>query len=86
MVAEHAGTEATESFEDVGHSSDARSILKEHKIGELSEEEKAKASGRAAPPEQPSARLTRAAGQGQGDREGRLVGQRRWIRPVSPLP
>ena len=32
---ENGGTNATEAFEDVGHSTDAREMLKDHKIGEL---------------------------------------------------
>jgi len=33
-----AGTVATEQFEDVGHSTDARTLMKEYYIGELREE------------------------------------------------
>mmetsp|Transcript_3649 Transcript_3649/g.11432 ORF Transcript_3649/g.11432 Transcript_3649/m.11432 type:complete len:154 (+) Transcript_3649:2-463(+) len=41
VVLETAGTDATGSFDDVGHSSDARDQLKKYKIGELPAEEKA---------------------------------------------
>ena len=34
---ENAGIDATEAFEDVGHSSDAREMLKDYLIGELQE-------------------------------------------------
>lgn len=32
---EQAGADATESFEDVGHSTDAREMLEQYLIGEL---------------------------------------------------
>ncbi|XP_039358481.1 cytochrome b5 type B isoform X2 [Mauremys reevesii] len=35
VLLEQAGKDATESFEDVGHSTDAREMLKEYFIGEL---------------------------------------------------
>lgn len=35
MLLEQAGTDATESFEDVGHSKDAREMLQQYFIGEL---------------------------------------------------
>jgi hypothetical protein len=34
---EQAGYDGTEAFEDIGHSSDARKIMKKYKIGELVE-------------------------------------------------
>ena len=34
---EQAGSDATESFEDVGHSTDAREMLQQYYIGELHE-------------------------------------------------
>lgn len=34
---EQAGKDATEAFEDVGHSTDARELMKEHQIGVLPE-------------------------------------------------
>ena len=34
---ENAGIDSTEAFEDVGHSSDAREMLKDYLIGELNE-------------------------------------------------
>jgi len=42
VLLEMAGKDATESFEDVGHSTDARELMNEYKIGELTEEDKAK--------------------------------------------
>uniref|UniRef100_A0A1A7XNB4 Cytochrome b5 type B n=1 Tax=Iconisemion striatum TaxID=60296 RepID=A0A1A7XNB4_9TELE len=35
VLLEQAGADATESFEDVGHSSDAREMLQQYYIGEL---------------------------------------------------
>ncbi|XP_030437350.1 cytochrome b5 isoform X2 [Gopherus evgoodei] len=35
VLLEQAGKDATESFEDVGHSTDAREMLKEYFIGEV---------------------------------------------------
>ncbi|KFV08058.1 Cytochrome b5 type B, partial [Pterocles gutturalis] len=35
VVLEQAGRDATESFEDVGHSTDAREMLKQYYIGEV---------------------------------------------------
>ena len=37
MLLEQAGKDATENFEDVGHSSDARDLMKQYLIGELAE-------------------------------------------------
>ncbi|CAB3258995.1 unnamed protein product [Arctia plantaginis] len=37
VLLEKAGQDATEPFEDVSHSSDARSLMKKYKIGELVE-------------------------------------------------
>jgi cytochrome b involved in lipid metabolism len=34
---ENAGDDSTEAFEDVGHSSDAREMMKDYLIGELAE-------------------------------------------------
>ncbi|CAO1430269.1 unnamed protein product [Diamesa serratosioi] len=42
VLLEQAGKEATESFEDVGHSSDARELMKKYKVGELIESERKK--------------------------------------------
>jgi len=42
VLIEQAGRDATEAFEDVGHSSDARELMKQYKIGELDDEDKAK--------------------------------------------
>lgn len=40
MLLEQAGKDATESFEDVGHSTDARELMKRYKIGEVIESER----------------------------------------------
>ena len=37
ILVEHGGQDATEPFEDVGHSTDARDMMKEYLIGELIE-------------------------------------------------
>lgn len=37
---EQAGKDGSEAFEDVGHSSDARELMKKYKIGEIVEEER----------------------------------------------
>lgn len=37
VLLEQAGGDATESFEDVGHSTDAREMLQQYYIGELHE-------------------------------------------------
>lgn len=37
VLLEQAGKDATEEFEDVGHSSDAREVMQKYKIGELIE-------------------------------------------------
>lgn len=40
VLLEQAGGDATESFEDVGHSTDARDLMKEYLVGELHEKDK----------------------------------------------
>jgi len=40
ILVEHASKDATESFEDVGHSTDAREMMSSYLIGELREEDK----------------------------------------------
>jgi len=40
VLLEQAGKDATENFEDVGHSTDARTMMKEYLVGELNEEDK----------------------------------------------
>lgn len=37
ILFENAGTDATEAFEDVGHSTDAREMMKDYRIGTLHE-------------------------------------------------
>ncbi|KAI5608509.1 cytochrome b5 type B [Silurus asotus] len=40
VLLEQAGSDATESFEDVGHSTDAREMLEQYYIGELHEDDR----------------------------------------------
>ncbi|KOB75153.1 Uncharacterized protein OBRU01_07951 [Operophtera brumata] len=40
VILDEAGTDATKAFDEVGHSSDARSIMTKYKVGEIVEEEK----------------------------------------------
>lgn len=40
VLLEQAGKEATEAFEDVGHSTDARTLMLKYKVGELVESER----------------------------------------------
>jgi cytochrome b involved in lipid metabolism len=40
VLLEQAGKDATEHFEDVGHSTDARTMMKDYHIGELNDEDK----------------------------------------------
>ncbi|KAJ2057876.1 Cytochrome b5 type B (outer mitochondrial membrane), partial [Coemansia sp. S155-1] len=40
VILEHAGIDATEAFEDIGHSDDARELLKDYFIGDLEVEER----------------------------------------------
>ena len=40
ILLESAGVDATEGFEDVGHSTDARTLLDDYLVGELREEDK----------------------------------------------
>jgi len=40
VLLEQGGKDATEQFEDVGHSTDARTMMKDYLIGELNEEDK----------------------------------------------
>jgi len=42
VLLEQAGKDATEHFEDVGHSTDARTMMKDFQIGELNDEDKTK--------------------------------------------
>lgn len=41
VLLEQAGKDATEHFEDVGHSTDARDLMKSFLIGELHDDDKA---------------------------------------------
>lgn len=40
VLLEQAGNDGTEAFEDVGHSTDAREMMKKFKIGEVVEEDR----------------------------------------------
>lgn len=42
VLLEQAGKDASESFEDVGHSTDARDLMKRYKVGEVIESERTK--------------------------------------------
>lgn len=42
VLLEQGGKEATEGFEDVGHSGDARELMKKYKIGELAADDRKK--------------------------------------------
>jgi len=42
VLMEQAGKDATESFEDVGHSTDAREMMIKYKVGEIIESERKK--------------------------------------------
>ncbi|XP_077057906.1 cytochrome b5 type B [Siphateles boraxobius] len=44
VLLEQAGSDATESFEDVGHSTDAREMLRQYYIGELHMDDRKKES------------------------------------------
>lgn len=44
VLIEQGGKNATESFEDIGHSTDARDLMKQYKIGELCKEDRDKIS------------------------------------------
>ncbi|XP_011871800.1 PREDICTED: cytochrome b5 isoform X2 [Vollenhovia emeryi] len=46
VLLEQAGRDATEPFEDIGHSTDARQMMTKYKIGELVEEERTKDGGK----------------------------------------
>lgn len=43
---EQAGKDATESFEDVGHSTDAREMMIRYKVGEVIESERTQVAER----------------------------------------
>lgn len=49
MLLEQAGRNASESFEDVGHSSDAREMMKKFKVGEVVEAERTHVVEKAVP-------------------------------------
>uniref|UniRef100_A0A6M2DUD4 Cytochrome b5 n=1 Tax=Xenopsylla cheopis TaxID=163159 RepID=A0A6M2DUD4_XENCH len=49
VLLEQAGKDGSEAFEDVGHSSDARELMKKYKIGEIVEHERKKTQQKAQP-------------------------------------
>lgn len=49
VLIEQAGKDATENFEDVGHSNDARDMMKKYKIGELVAHERTKVAQKSEP-------------------------------------
>lgn len=49
VLLEQAGKEATEAFEDVGHSTDARDLMKKYRIGMLIESERKETKEKAQP-------------------------------------
>lgn len=49
VLLEQAGKDATEQFEDVGHSTDAREMMNKYKVGELAESEKNKEKAKEKP-------------------------------------
>ncbi|XP_065343642.1 cytochrome b5 [Cloeon dipterum] len=69
VLLEQAGRDATESFEDVGHSSDARDLMKQYKIGELVEEDR----------KQPPAKESRS----WDSEDGNGSSFRSWLIPVT---
>lgn len=69
ILLEHAGQDSTEAFEDVGHSTDAREMLKEYFIGELIEEDR-KGSSDQGP---------KAWGSGDGSEDNSEGGWTSWI-------
>lgn len=46
VLLEQGGNDATEPFEDIGHSTDARQMMESYKIGELIEEERKQDNGK----------------------------------------
>lgn len=46
VLLEQAGKDGSEAFEDVGHSTDARELMKRYKIGEVIESERTKVEER----------------------------------------
>ncbi|XP_018300652.1 cytochrome b5 isoform X1 [Mycetomoellerius zeteki] len=48
VLLEQSGRDATEAFEDIGHSTDARQMMESYKIGELVETERMEESGKKA--------------------------------------
>merc|ERR1711936_1482250 len=48
ILIENAGSDSTENFEDVGHSSDAREMLEEYYIGELHPDDRTGSTDRGA--------------------------------------
>uniref|UniRef100_H3CVD0 Cytochrome b5 type B n=2 Tax=Tetraodon nigroviridis TaxID=99883 RepID=H3CVD0_TETNG len=53
VLLEQAGGDATESFEDVGHSTDAREMLQQYLVGEVHMEDRSKDSAKKEPQTSP---------------------------------
>jgi len=70
VLLEQAGGYATESFEDVGHSTDARELMKEYEIGVLAEADR----------EKPHEKRTEYANLPEGAGSSTLTG---WIFPLA---
>ncbi|CAK1599257.1 unnamed protein product [Parnassius mnemosyne] len=69
VLLENAGKEATEPFEDVSHSSDARSLMQKYKIGELVEADRTQTKGAYAP-------------QWSNDEAQEMGNMRAWMVPI----
>ncbi|XP_011505918.1 PREDICTED: cytochrome b5-like isoform X2 [Ceratosolen solmsi marchali] len=49
LLLDQGGRDATEPFEDVGHSTDARKMMEPYKIGEIVEEERKQSNAKGSP-------------------------------------
>jgi cytochrome b5 len=52
VLIEYAGKEATSEFDDVGHSTDAKELMKKYLVGELREEDRKKKVSKTVTPSQ----------------------------------
>jgi len=75
VLLEQGGKDATESFEDVGHSTDARDLMTQYHIGELVEEDKAKTK-------KIQERSWGSGGAADGDGTGGESNWKTWALPV----
>jgi len=73
VLLEQAGRDATEPFEDVGHSTDARDMMKSFKIGEIVEAERTKEDDK---------KSKSAASGSSGDDDG-SGSWRSWLIPIA---